>query len=283
MEWNGRDDNKYVSFGLFTSIGGFVKTNGLTLLAGRDIDYYNYKSDKKSCVINESAAKELGFANPVGQTIKEDNHTWNIIGVVKDFYQSSPGELSKPVMIRYGTDDGTINIRMQTSSISLQGISKVEEILKKNNPGYITDLQFADEDVARTFQQRKNASNLINSFTLIAIFIASMGLLGLTAYMVEMRRREVGIRKVLGASVAKITRLLAKEFVKLVGISVLIASPLAWLFMNYFLQQFSYRTTISWWILPVTGIIAIVIAIATISFQTIKTAIANPVNALRSE
>lgn len=283
LEWNGREDNKYVSFGLFTSIGGFVKTNGLTLLAGRDIDYYNYKTDNKSCVINESAAKELGFANPVGQTIKEDDHTWTIIGVVKDFYQSSPGELSKPVMIRYGKDDGTISIRMQTSSISLQGIRAVEEILKKNNPGYITELQFADEDVARTFQQRKNASNLINSFTLIAIFIASMGLLGLTAYMVEMRRREVGIRKVLGASVTKVTTLLAKEFVKLVGISVLIASPLAWLFMNYFLQQFSYRTTISWWILPVTGIIAIVIAIATISFQTIKTAVGNPVNALRSE
>jgi ABC-type antimicrobial peptide transport system permease subunit len=283
LEWNGREDNKYVSFSLFTSIGNFVKTNGLTLQAGRDIDYNNYKADNRSCVINESAAKELGFANPVGQTIKEDDHTWTIIGVVKDFYQSSPGDLAKPVMIRYGTDDGTINIRMQTGSISLQGIRTVEEIIKKNNPGYITELQFADEDVARTFQQRKNASNLINSFTLIAIFIACMGLLGLTAYMVEMRRREVGIRKVLGASVAKVTTILAIEFVKLVGISVLIASPLAWLFMNYFLQQFSYRTTISWWILPVTGIIALVIEIAKIILQKIKTAVANPVNALRSE
>ena len=283
LKWNGREDNKYVSFSLFITAGDFVKTNGLTLLAGRDIDYNNFKTDNNSCVINESAAKVLGFTNCVGQTMKEDNRNWTIVGVVKDFYQSSPGDLAKPVMIRYGTDDGTINIRMQTGSTSLQNFQKVEEVLKKNNPGYITELQFADEDVARTFQQRKNASNLINTFTLIAIFIACMGLLGLTAYMVEMRRREVGIRKVLGASVAKVTTLLAKEFVKLVGISVLIASPLAWLFMNFFLQQFSYRTNISWWILPASGVIAIVIAIATISFQTIKTAVANPVNALRSE
>jgi putative ABC transport system permease protein len=283
LEWNGREDNKYVSFGLYTTTRDFVKTNGLTLLAGRDIDYNNYKTDDASCVINESAAKELGFPNPIGQTLKEDNRNWTIIGVVKDFYQSSPGELAKPVMIRYGTDDGTINIRMQAGNTSLQGFKKVEDIIKKNNPGYITELQFADEDVARTFQQRKNASALINSFTLIAIFIACMGLLGLTAYMVEMRKREVGIRKVLGASVATVTSLLTKEFVKLVGISVLIASPLAWLYMNFFLQQFSYRTNISWWILPASGIIAMVIAIATISFQTIKTAVANPVNALRSE
>jgi putative ABC transport system permease protein len=283
LEWNGREDNKYVSFGLYTTTRDFVKTNGLTLLAGRDIDYTNYKTDGASCVINESAAKELGFTNPVGQTLKEDNRTWTIVGIVKDFYQNSPGDLAKPVMIRYGTDDGTINIRMQAGSTSLQSIKKVEDILKKNNPGYITELQFADEDVARTFQQRKNASVLINSFTSIAIFIACMGLLGLTGYMVEMRRREVGIRKVLGASVAAVTSLLTKEFIKLVGISVLIASPLAWLYMNYFLQQFSYRTTISWWILPVSGIIAVVIAVVTISFQTIKTAVANPVNALRSE
>lgn len=283
LEWNGREDNKYVSFNLFTTTGDFVKTNGLTLLAGHDIDYSNYKTDDASCIINESAAKELGFTNPVGQTMKEDNRNWTIIGVVKDFYQSSPGDLAKPVMIRYGTDYGTINIRMQTGSTSLQGLKKVEEILKKNNPGYITELQFADDDVARTFQQRKNASALINSFTLIAIFIACMGLLGLSAHMVEMRKREVGVRKVLGASVATVTSLLTKEFVKLVCISVIIASPLAWLFMNYFLQQFSYRTTISWWILPVSGVIAIVVAIATISFQTIKTAVANPVNSLRSE
>lgn len=282
LEWNGREDNKYVSFGFYTTTGGFVKTNGLTLLSGRDIDYSIYKTDDVACVINESAAKELGFTNPVGQTLKEDNRNWTIIGVVKDFYQNSPGELAKPVMIRYGTDDGTINIRMQAGT-SLQGLKKVEDIIRKNNPGYITELQFADEDVARTFQQRKNASALINSFTLIAIFIACMGLLGLTAYMVEVRRREVGIRKVLGASVATVTSLLTKEFVKLVGISVLIASPVAWLFMHFFLQQFSYRTNISWWILPVSGVVAIVIAIVTISFQTIKTAVANPVNALRSE
>jgi ABC-type antimicrobial peptide transport system permease subunit len=283
LEWDGREDNKYVSFSLFTTTGDFVKTNGLILLAGRDIDYSRFKADNRSCVVNESAAKELRFTNPVGQTIKDNNVNWTIIGVVKDFYQNSPGDLAKPVLIRYGTDDGTLNIRMQAGGTSLQHFQKVEEILKKHNPGYITELQFADEDVAKTFKQRKNASVLINSFTLIAIFIACMGLLGLTAYMVEMRKREVGIRKVLGASVTIVTTLLAKEFVRLVIVAVIIASPLAWLFMNFFLQQFSYRTTINWWIMPASGAMAIFIAIFTISFQAIKTAVANPVNALRSE
>ena len=284
LKWAGADENcKNISFSLITSTGNFVKTNGLTLLAGRDLDYAAFQTDTASCVINESASKELGFANPVGQIIKDEDFNWKIVGVVKDFYQGDPSEVAKPAMIRYSNNNGIINIRMKTGSVSVQNIRTVEEIVKRNNPGYITELQFADVDVANSLKQRKHASLLINSFTFIAIFIACLGLLGLTAYMAELRKREVGIRKVLGASVAKVTTLLTTEFIKLVFIAVIIASPLGWLMMNSFLQQFSYRTNVSWWILPASGAAALFIAIVTISFQAIKTAVANPVNTLRSE
>jgi ABC-type antimicrobial peptide transport system permease subunit len=282
-EWAGGQNSKSINFSVFTTTGNFVNTNGLTLLKGRDIDYNAFHTDTASCVINERAAKELGFTNPVGQIIKDEDFNWKIVGVVKDFYQSDPSELAKPAMIQFGKGDGIINIRMKAGSTSLQNIRTIEEILKRNNPGYITELQFADVDVANSYKQRKNVSGLINMFTFIAILIACMGLLGLTVYMTELRKREVGIRKVLGASVTKVTTLLTTEFIKLVAIAVIIASPLAWLFMNSFLQQFSYRTNLSWWILPASGAVALVIAIATISFQAIKAAIANPAKTLRSE
>jgi hypothetical protein len=268
---------------LFGTSGNFVKTNGLTLLEGRDIDTIGFHTDRRACVINETAMKAIGFANPVGQIIKDEDVNWHIVGVVKDFYQSDPGQAARPALIRYSNENGVINIRLKKGYTSLQHIATIEQVLKKYNPGYITDLQFADMDFANSFKQRKNAAMLINSFALIAIFIACMGLLGLTAYMAEMRKREIGIRKVLGASVARVTSLLTKDFIKLVIVSVVIASPIAWLLMRSFLQQFSYRTNVSWWILPVSGVIAIFISIVTISFQAIRTAVGNPVHTLRSE
>ncbi|MBO9199568.1 MULTISPECIES: ABC transporter permease [Niastella] len=283
LEWAGGEKSKNTYFSLITSPGNFVKTNGLALTAGRDLDYETYHTDTASVVINESAAQVLGFANPIGQLIKDGNVNWTIVGVVKDFYQGSPNEIARPAMIRFEKRAGILNIRLKAGFTTLQNITTIEEILKKYNPGYITELQFAETDVANSFKQRKNVLMLINSFAIIAIFIACMGLLGLTTYMGELRKREIGIRKVLGASVTRVTTLLTKDFIWLVVIAVLIASPLALLFINYFLQHFSYRTEASWWIVPLSGVIAIFIAALTISFNAIRTAMANPVNSLRSE
>jgi ABC-type antimicrobial peptide transport system permease subunit len=283
LEWVGGEKSKNTYFSLITTTGNFVKTNGLALTAGRDVDIDTYHTDTASCIINESAAHVLGFANPVGQFIKDGKASWNIVGVVKDFYQGVPDEIAKPAMIRFGKWAGILNIRLKAGFATLQNIATIEEILKKYNPGYITELQFAESDFANSFKQRKSVLMLLNSFALIAIFIACMGLLGLTAYMAELRKREISIRKVLGASVTGITTLLTKDFVWLVVVAVLIASPLALMFINFFLRQFSYRTEASWWILPLSGIIAIIIAIVTISFNAIRTAVANPVNSLRSE
>ena len=283
LEWVGGEKSRNTYFSLITTTGNFVKTNGLTLTAGRDVDYDIWHTDTASCVINESAEHLLGFTNPVGQFIKDGAINWKIVGVVKDFYQGEPDEIARPAMIRFGKRAGILNIRLKAGYATLQHITTIEEILKKYNSGYITEIQFAEEDFANSFKQRKNALNLINSFTMIAIFIACMGLLGLTAYMAELRKREISIRKVLGASVTGITTLLTKDFVWLVIVAILIASPLALMFINFFLRQFSYRTEASWWILPLSGIIVILIAILTISFNAIRTAVANPVNSLRSE
>jgi ABC-type antimicrobial peptide transport system permease subunit len=283
LEWAGGGKSRNTYFSLITTTGNFVKTNGLTLKAGRDIDYDIYHTDTASCIINESAENVLGFTNPVGQFIKDGAINWKIVGVVKDFYQGTPDDIAKPAMIRFGKKAGILNIRLKAGFATLQHIAAIEEILKKYNPGYITELQFAEADFANSFKQRKSVLMLLNSFALIAIFIACMGLLGLTAYMAELRKREIGIRKVLGASVTSVTTLLTKDFMWLVVVAVIIASPFALLFINFFLQQFSYRTEASWWILPLSGITAIFIAIVTISFNAIRTAVANPVNSLRSE
>ena len=282
LEWEGTQGKNNVSFELLETSGDYVATNGLTLAAGRDINIAQFPTDTASCMINEAAAKVLGFKNPVGKIIVDDGFNWKIIGVVKDFFMGSPGSAVSPALIRGSKWGGFINIRLKNNA-SVQTFNNLEGILKKYNPNFLTEYQFADLDYADKFKQAHNAVALINSFAVIAIFISCMGLFGLATYMAENRTREIGIRKVLGASVSGITALLTREFIKLVMIAIVIASPLAWLFMYSFLQQFAYRTTISWWIFIATGISALLIAVFTVSYQSIKAAIANPVKSLRTE
>jgi len=282
LQWEGMDPKSNISFEFLTTSEDFIKTNGLKLVEGRDIDVANFSTDTASCMINESALKVMGLKDPIGKIIKDDNANLKIIGVVKDFLIGSPTQIMQPMLIKGDDRANFISIRLNDNN-PMQNVKYAEAILKKYNPNFITEYQFADDDFANKFQQAKNASALINSFALIAIFISCMGLLGLSIYMAENRTREIGIRKVLGASVAGITALFAKGFLKLVMLAVIIASPLAWLFMNFFLQQFSYRTNISWWIMVSAGITALLIAFLTISFQSIRAAMANPVKNLRTE
>jgi len=282
LQWEEMDPKSNISFEFLTTNEDFIKTNGLKLVEGRDIDVANFSTDTASCMINESALKVMGLKDPIGKIIKDDNANLKIIGVVKDFLIGSPTQIMQPMLIKGDDRANFISIRLNDNN-PMQNVKYAEAILKKYNPNFITEYQFADDDFANKFQQAKNASALINSFALIAIFISCMGLLGLSIYMAENRTREIGIRKVLGASVAGITALFAKDFLKLVMLAVIIASPLAWWFMNFFLQQFSYRTNISWWIMVSAGITALLIAFLTISFQSIRAAMANPVKNLRTE
>jgi putative ABC transport system permease protein len=281
VEWQGQDKSANVKFELVSTSGDFIKTNGLKLIAGRDIDLTAFPADTASCMVNETAAKILGFKDPIGQIIK-NGANYKIVGVIKDFLIGAPVQAMNPVLVQGERGGNFINIRLNDHA-SVQDIKTAEAILKKYNPDFLMELQFADTDYALKFTQAKNIATLISGFALVAIFISAMGLFGLTIYMAENRIREIGIRKVLGATVTGIAGLLAKDFMKLVIIAILIASPLAWWFMKFFLQQFEYRTDSSWWILVVSGISVMVIALLTISFRSIKAALINPVKSLRTE
>jgi putative ABC transport system permease protein len=283
LKWAGMDPTANPGFVLMMENGGFVQTSGLSLIAGRDIDIVKYPGDTLSCVINETSARILGFKNPIGSIINDEAERWMIVGVVKDFLVDQPDQGMPPVLIKGAVSAGVINIRIDRNRPFDQNVRQVEAILKKYNPSFITDLQFADKDYAFKFQQARNTALLINTFAFIAIFVSCMGLLGLAIYTTENRTREIGIRKVLGSSIGGIVALLTRDFVKLVLISILIASPLAWFFMNNFLLHYSYRTTVDGWVLLISGVAALFLALVTIGFQVTRAALANPVKNLRTE
>jgi putative ABC transport system permease protein len=283
LKWAGMDPGANPGFVLLMENGGFVQTSGLSLIAGRDIDIDKYPGDTLSCVINATSARVLGFKNPIGSIINDEAERWKIVGVVKDFLVDQPDQGMPPVLIKGAVSAGVINIRISRNRPFDQNVRQVEAILKKYNPSYITDLQFADKDYAFKFHQARNTALLINTFTFIAIFVSCMGLLGLAMYMTENRTREIGIRKVLGSSVGGVVTLLARDFVKLVLVSILIASPLAWLFMNNFLLHYSYRTTVDGWVLLISGAAALFLALITISFQVTRAALTSPVKSLKAE
>lgn len=255
-------------FVLMMENGDFIRTSGLTLVAGRDIDLEKYPGDTLSCVINETSVKVLGFKSPLGQVIRDVDERWKIVGVVKDFLVGDPNQASEPVLIKGAVNTGYISIRVASSRPFVENARQAEAIIKKYNPNYITALRFADLDYAAKFQQARNAVMLVNTFAFIAIFVACMGLLGLATYMAENRTREIGIRKVLGSGVAAIVSLLAREFVRLILVSIVIASPLAWLLMQFFLQHFTYRTPLNAWVLVISAASALLLALATIAFST---------------
>jgi len=283
LKWAGMDPNVNPGFALFMENGNFVRTNGLTLIAGRDIDLQNYPGDTLSCVINETSAKFLGFKDPIGQIILDEQEHWKIVGVIKDMIVGGADETPQPVLIKGATSPGFITMRISRSRPFSENVARVEAILKRYNPAFLTDLHFADKDYAEKFRWVRNTATLINTFTFIAIFVSCMGLLGLATYTTENRTREIGIRKVLGSSVTGIVSLLTRDFARLILISILVASPLAWLFMHNYLARFSYRTSLDAWVLAASGGAALLLAFLTISFQVIRAALQNPVKNLRTE
>ena len=283
LKWAGMDSKVNPGFALFMENGDFVRTNGLTLVAGRDIDLDRYPGDTLSCVINETSAKVLGFKNPLGEVILDVQERWKIVGVIKDFIIGGADEAPQPLLIKGAISPNFITMRISGSRPFGENIQRAEAILKKYNPAFITGLQFVDRDYADKFREAQNTALLINMFTFIAIFVSCMGLLGLATYTTENRTREIGIRKILGSSVAGIVSLLTRDFARLIGISILIASPLAWLFMQSFLTRYAYRTTLDGWVLAASGGAALILALVTINFQVIRAARQNPVKNLRTD
>lgn len=284
QEWEGKDPNDKTDFRRYNEDGSLGKTAGLQFIAGRDIDVQKYPTDSLAMILNESALKVMKFKNPIGQLVKDNDQTWHVIGVIKDFILESPYEPTKPMLI-YGPKNwfNTIQIKLNNKNATAQNLKSIEALIKKYDPSYVFTYKFVDEDYAAKFEDEKRTGTLAGLFAGLTIFISCLGLFGLATYMAEARIKEIGVRKVLGASVTNITTLLSKDFVKLVIISILIASPIAWLAMHKWLESYSYRINISLLVFIVSGILAIAIALLTVSFQAVKAAIANPAKSLRSE
>jgi putative ABC transport system permease protein len=273
----------------------YIKTLGLQIVAGRDFSKDMQTDKDHAWIINETAVKSLGFGTPQNALGKDLAwHPWGaanpdslktgkIIGVVKDFnYKSLYDKVETTVLQIFPDAAWKVAVKMKTAGIS-NTINSVKNVWNKFSPEYPLEYKFLDENFEQMYKAEDKLKSLLWIFTGIAIFVGCLGLFGLAAYTAERRKKEVGIRKVLGASTEGVVLLLSKDFIKLVIISLLIASPVAWYFMNKWLQDFAYRIHISWWIFIITAFIAISIAFATVSFQAIKAALANPVKSLRTE
>jgi putative ABC transport system permease protein len=272
---------------VFSEDGNLVKTAGMKLVAGRDIDAEHYPTDSLAVLLNETAVKVMGYKNPVGQILPEpySHRNWHIVGVVKDYIDASPYEKIPPIVIEGPATAllSTMHIRFNPARSTAASIEAAGRIFKKYNPAYPFDYAFVDLEYARKFENEQRTRTMAGLFAGLAIFISSLGLFGLSAYVAESRIKEIGVRKVLGASVAGIAKLLSVDFVRLVVVAILIAAPVAWYAMNTWLAGFTYHISVGWSVFVVAGVLAVGIALATVSFQAIRAALANPVKSLRSE
>lgn len=281
--WDGKEPNTNTQF-VNTAIGyDFVKTMRLQLIAGRDLSK-DVASDSTGYLINESAAKIIGYKNPVGRPLTFWGMKGTIAGVVKDFHFSSLHDPIKPLILFNGEKKKWGNILVRTEAgKTKQAIASLEKLCKDLNPKFPFTYYFLDEEYQKLYKSEQVVSKLSRCFSFLAIFISCLGLLGLALFAAEQRTKEIGIRKVLGASVASLFSLLSKEFIVLVVIALVIAWPLAWWAANSWLQGFAYHVPISLWVFVLAGAMALLIAWITVCFQAIKTAMSNPVKSLRTE
>jgi putative ABC transport system permease protein len=286
LSWPGSTeaDKKY-NFLQFSADADFVKTAGARLVQGRDLDIKNYPTDSTAILLNEAAVKSMRLDDPIGKTVKNENGVnCHVVGVIKNFIIESPYDNIAPMVIECSTQGfGAVHFRLNPANSASEDLARAEKVFKQYNPQYPFDYYFADEYYAQKFREEQQEGKLGALFAGLAVFISCLGLFGLTACMAENRIKEIGVRKVLGASVAGIAALLSRDFIRLVFISLLIASPIAWFAMNNWLQGFSYRVEISFWIFLASGALAILIALLTVSYQALRAARANPVKSLRSE
>ena len=245
--------------------------------------FHGYKTDSAHYILNETAVREAGITNPVGKRFKLHNVNGTIIGVVKDFHFASLKQKIEPFIFAYQPgNDWRISIRT-TGKDAPRAIAAASRIWKNYNSAFPFDYDFVDKDYDNLYKSDQRSGDLFNSFAIIAIIISCLGLFGLATYTAQVKVKEIGIRKVLGASVANITRMLSKEFLILVGVSLIIASPIAWYAMSKWLENYVYRINVQWWMFALAGFAALIVTFATISFQAIRAALANPVKSLRSE
>ncbi|HEX9510393.1 MAG TPA: ABC transporter permease [Puia sp.] len=282
--WQGKDPSKNPLITWENVNAPFLSTMNMKLAAGRDF-YDNPALDSNNVLINEALARQMGKEGRVGGIISDGGkHSYQIVGIVKDFLYNTLYEAGAPLLL-YNHPLGTryLSIRLKSDAPLHDALTKVAAVLKANNPEYPVDLQSIEDDLNQLFKTETLTGKLAGIFATLAIFISCLGLFGLAAYTAERRIKEIGIRKVLGASISGLVGLLSKDFLQLVGYSCLISFPLAWWAFHSWLQSYAYRTPIYWWVFAMAGALAMIIALATVCFQAIKAAMANPVKNLRTE
>ncbi len=284
IEWEGKSPATRPNFTQVSVGYDFIKTMQSELLLGRD--FSKAFNDSANYLVNETALRKIGYKDPIGKPLTFWGIKGSIVGVVKDFHFRSLHVPIDPLIIRlreqaknnYGY--ALIRTEPAKTKIALQGLEKLHQ---KLNPEFPFSHQFADEEYAYLYKSEQVVQKLSAYFSFLAIFISCIGLLGLVLFTAEQRTLEIGIRKILGASVSSLFRLLSKDFLLMVLLAFVIATPIAWWGMTKWLQNFEYKVSISWQVFAVAGVAALVIALITISFQAIKAAIANPVKSLRTE
>ncbi|SKD09387.1 duplicated orphan permease [Chitinophaga ginsengisegetis] len=283
ISWSGKDPDDVPSFADAAVGYDFIKTMHLTLLEGRDFSR-EFGNDSGSYILNESAVKRIGYQHPVGQPFTLGNVSGTIVGVLKDFHFNSMHDAIEPLVIRLDEKPkwGTVLVRAAEGKTTpvLAGLAA---ICKNLNPEFPFTYQFSDEEYTKLYKSEQMVGQLCNYFASLAVFISCLGLFGLAMFTAAQRTKEIGVRKVLGASESNIFILLSAGFLKPVFIGMLIAFPLAWYIMNHWLEHFAYKTDLEWWIFAGAGLITIIIALLTVSFQSIRAAAMNPVKSLKTE
>lgn len=283
VNWTGKDPNIKVQFS--TSIVGydFASAMKLNMIDGRDFSK-KFLTDTAGFIVNEATVKAIGYNQPVGKMITINGNKGPIIGVMKDFNYESLHQQIEPLIMAFGERVwyGHILVRTQPGQ-TREALAGLAKLYKDVNPAFPFSYTFSNEEYNKLYESEQVVGKLSNAFAFLAIFISCLGLLGLAMFTAEQRVKEIGIRKILGASVVSLFGLLSKEFLLLVFIALIVATPIAWYSTNNWLQGFAYHTAVQWWMFALSGLIIISIALATVSFQAIKAALINPIKSLRSE
>jgi ABC-type antimicrobial peptide transport system permease subunit len=284
IEWEGKDPKLAKrAFVLRAVTYEFGKTVGWQFAEGRDFSR-SYQTDNAAVVLNEAAVKYMQLTNPVGKTITFNNNKFTVVGVIRDMITDSPYKPVEPGLFFMVPQIGpVITMRLNPQLSPSKAISLIQPVFKKLNPNGLFEYKFVDEEYGRKFAAEQRIGTLSTVFAILAIFISCLGIFGLASFVAAQRIKEIGVRKILGASVINLWSLLSKEFILLVALAFVIAIPIAYYFMDQWLQKYEYHANLAWWIFGAAGTGALLITLLTVSFQAIKAAVANPVKSLRTE
>lgn len=283
VKWQGMQTEQRVGFSTVATEYDYTQTMGIKILEGRDFSR-EFPSDSMGVVVNQAAVDFMQMKDPLGQKITFNGDELTIVGVMDDVVMADPFKAVEPLTLIFSpTWSSTITLRLEKTPDVKASMEKVEAVFKKLNPNYPFEYRFTDRDFEKKFSSINMISRLAGIFALLAIFITCLGLLGLAAFTAEQRTKEVGIRKVMGASVSSLIILISKDFSRLVILAFAISAPITWWFLSKFLERYSYRVEITWWVLLAAGLFVFILSLLIVSTQALRAATSNPAKALRSE